>query len=146
MDSDPLDSPFGDPEKYRKSNERMRDSLLRWHIATPSEKMSYSDRLAVIQGIGAEIYYGKTLADLVNRRVAAGCPPDKAFLPEEEEAYRWHAMTPEERSPKRQAVSEILSRKEWPPEWMIIEANNEDSYNRFMERCIGMYAGVMSVR
>jgi len=143
---DELLSPMCDLKKFMADNEKTRDYLLQSQIENPAEKMSLVYSQYVLHGIGSDIYHGVTMDDLAKRRLAKGFPPNKLLLEEEEEAYRWVNMSPAEKSRQRSTVNEILSRKEWPPEWMIIDANREDSYNRYMENGLGLFAKIMTMK
>ena len=130
MAGDALMSRFGDLDKFLAENRAWRNSLLSLQLEAPDEKLSpvYWDE--IIRGVGADIYLGIQIDDLIKRRIAIGFPKENAVLKEEMEAYCWLSMTGIERVPMRQ---KLLACTEWPPEWLTIASENEEIYNRRME-------------
>jgi hypothetical protein len=130
MAGDALMSRFGDLDNFLNENRAWRNGLLSLQLESPDEKLSpiYWDE--IIRGVGADIYLGVNIDDLIRRRIALGFQKENAVLAEEMEAYCWLSMNSFERTPMRQ---KLLACTEWPPEWLTIASENEEIYNRRME-------------
>jgi hypothetical protein len=137
MAGDALLSRFGNLENFLAENRAWRNTVLSLQLEAPSEEMArlYWDQ--IMMGIGADIYLGVTIADLVNRRVAVGFSRDNALLPEEQEAYQWVAKSESEKTPMYQ---KLISCDGWPPEWLTIMVEEEARYNRRMEANLNWFA------